>query len=273
MSAPPLQDQVIVIVGGTGGLGASATQACLDAGARVVAVGRDPVRVGRLTSQMPDRLIGISGDARDPETAKQAVRCATESFGRLDGLYHIAGGSGRSFGDGPLHQVSAEAWRQTLTLNLDSATWSLHAALNYWMQSGVPGSALLMSSVLARYPAPAYFATHAYAAAKAALEGLVRTCAAYYAPYHIRVNAVAPALVETPMSERACHDPAILDYVRHRQALDGGRVGRPADLDAAVVYFLSPQSQFVTGQVLAVDGGWSVRDAMPPQPAPSPKSS
>ena len=273
MSAPPLQDRVVVIIGGTGGLGASATQACLEAGARVVAVGRDPGRIDELTRQASGRLVGLCGDARDPETAKRAVRCAADSFGRLDGLYHVAGGSGRSFGDGPLHQVSAEAWRQTLMLNLDSATWSLHAALTYWMQQSTGGSALLMSSVLARYPAPTYFATHAYAAAKAALEGLVRTCAAYYAPYHIRVNAVAPALVETPMSKRACHDPAIVDYVHRRQALDGGRVGRPSDLDAAIIYFLSPQSKFVTGQVLAVDGGWSVRDAMPPGPTHSPKSS
>ena len=70
----------------------------------------------------------------------------------------------------------------------------------------------------------------------------------------------APALVETPMSRRAAGDEAILDFIRTKQPLDGGRIGRPEDLDAAVVYFQSDASRFCTGQVLSVDGGWSVTE-------------
>ncbi len=262
-----LQGQTILIVGGTGGLGASATAACLAAGAHVVAVGRNQQRAKQLTRQHDTGSLDIViGDAGDPTTATRAVERAVSVFGRLDGLYHVAGGSGRSFGDGPLHQMPPAAWKRTLELNLDSATWSLQAALSHWMQHQQGGSALLMSSALARHPAPNFFATHAYAAAKAAIEGLVRTTAAYYAPYNIRINALAPALVETPMSTRACQDATIRDYVHLRQPLDGGRVGTTDDLDDAVVYFLSPQSRFVTGQVLAIDGGWSVCDALPPAP-------
>jgi NAD(P)-dependent dehydrogenase (short-subunit alcohol dehydrogenase family) len=77
----------------------------------------------------------------------------------------------------------------------------------------------------------------------------------------IRFNAIAPALVDTPGARRAVQDPRIAAYVEARQPLDGGRVGRPEDIDGAVVYLLSDESRFVTGQVLAVDGGWSVSDA------------
>ncbi len=265
MTAEPLRDRTIVIIGGTGGLGASATAACLEAGANVVAVGRDGVRADQLRDRLKGPLHVTVGDAADPGTSRRAVEVAIGEFGRLDGLYHVAGGSGRSFGDGPLHTIPPNAWRATLAINLESAVWSLQAALSWWLKQQTGGTLLLMSSALARHPAPHFFATHAYAAAKSAVEGLVRSTASYYAQHQIRINAVAPGLVETPMSTRACGNSEIAAYTQARQPLDGGRVGLPADLDAAAVFFLSDQSRFVTGQILAVDGGWSVSDASPPQ--------
>jgi NAD(P)-dependent dehydrogenase (short-subunit alcohol dehydrogenase family) len=114
--------------------------------------------------------------------------------------------------------------------------------------------------VLGFSPSPAHFATHGYAATKAAVIGFTKSIASYYAKDGIRANVVAPALVETPMSERAAANEEIMSFVRSKQPLDGGRIGTPEDLDAAVVYLLSDESRFVTGQVLAVDGGWSVTE-------------
>jgi NAD(P)-dependent dehydrogenase (short-subunit alcohol dehydrogenase family) len=133
-----------------------------------------------------------------------------------------------------------------------------------------------MSSVLGFSPSPHYFATHGYAAAKAAIIGLTKSAAAYYAPANIRFNVLAPALVATPMSQRAQDDQQVLEFITTKQPLDGGRIGQPRDLDAAAVYFMSEGSRFVTGQVLAVDGGWSISDgqiAIPQQaraPGPEP---
>ena len=117
-----------------------------------------------------------------------------------------------------------------------------------------------MTSVLADSPAPRQFATHAYAAAKAGIVGLTKSAAAHYASQNIRVNAVAPALVATPMSGRAQANDEIMSFIKHKQPLDGGRIGVPEDLDGAALFLMSDAAKFVTGQVLAVDGGWSVSE-------------
>ncbi|MEX2186095.1 MAG: SDR family oxidoreductase [Pirellulales bacterium] len=260
MIAAPLDAKVIVVVGGTTGLGLSGAAACIEAGGRVIVVGRNADHAAAAVERLGENARSVIGDATDSDTARRAVRLAVEAFGRLDGLYHVAGGSGRKRGDGPLDAITDDGWDFTLRLNLSSLFYSNRAAVEQFLAQKSPGAILNMGSVLGFSPAPKHFATHAYAAAKAAVEGLSRSAAAYYAPRDIRINVVTPALVETPMSRRAVADEAVMRYVASKQRLDGGRVGQPSDLDAAVVYFLSDQSRFVTGQTLAIDGGWSVTE-------------
>lgn len=255
---PALEGKVVVIIGGTTGLGLSAAKAILHAGGRVVALGRADEHVATAASALGAGSVVIGADANDPSAAPEAIARAAGEFGACHALYHVAGGSGRSFGDGPLHEITDEGWRHTVDLNLTSLFLSNRAAARHFTAQGTGGAVLNMSSVLAFAPAPAFFATHAYAAAKAAVIGLTTSAAAYYATENIRFNAIAPGLVETPMSRRATGNEEIRRFVRARQPLDGGRVGRVEDLDAAVVYLLSDAAQFVTGQVLAIDGGWSV---------------
>ena len=264
MNGQRLKDKVIVIIGGTSGLGLSAAAACVAQGASVVVVGRNPDKCELAQTQLGDRSLAMAGDAGEPDTATLAIRTAVDAFGNFHGLYHVAGGSGRSQGDGPLHEITDDGWRYTLNLNLDSLLYSNRAATRQLLELQHGGSILNMSSVLAYSPSPRYFATHAYAATKAAAVGLTKASAAYYAKQNIRFNAVAPALVDTPLASRAMSNHDILDYVATKQPLDGGRVGVPEDLDAAVVFLLSDESRFVTGQVLAVDGGWSVSEGQHP---------
>jgi NAD(P)-dependent dehydrogenase (short-subunit alcohol dehydrogenase family) len=223
-----------------------------------VLCGRDDAAAEAARAEFGPDVPVLRGDASSPELAERAVAMAVERHGRLDGLYHVAGGSGRRLGDGPLHEITDAGWSGTLALNLSAVFYSNRAAVRQFLAQGGGGSILNVGSVLAQAPSPRHFATHAYAAAKAALLGHTRSCAAYYAPQRIRFNVLAPGLVETPMAQRAAADPALQPYIRAKQPLDGGRTGRPEDLDAAVVYFLSAGSAFVTGQVLAIDGGWSV---------------
>ncbi len=255
-----LQDKAIVIVGGTTGLGLSAAHACARAGARVVVVGRHPDSAAAAEQALGDRGAAMTGDATHPTTAAAAIDLAIQRFGGFDGLYHVAGGSGRSRGDGPLHELTDDGIDFTLDLNLKSLILSNRAAVRSFLQRGGPGVVLNMGSVLGFSPSKRYFATHAYAATKSAVVGFTRACAGYYADRDIRFNVVAPGLVETPMARRAAGDEEILRFVHTKQPLDGGRIGRADDLDAAVVYLLSDAARFVTGQVLAIDGGWSVSE-------------
>jgi NAD(P)-dependent dehydrogenase (short-subunit alcohol dehydrogenase family) len=178
----------------------------------------------------------------------------------VDGLYHVAGGSGRRFGDGPLHELTDEGWMKTMHWNLDSVMYSNKAAISYFLKEQKGGVILNMSSVLAFSPSPKYFATHAYAAAKAAVIGFSRSIASYYVSQNIRVNVIAPGLVETPMSQRAFNDEEIMRFIRTKQPLRGGAAPAAADLADTAVYLLSDRSSLVTGQVIAVDGGWSVSE-------------
>ncbi len=249
----------IVIIGGTSGLGLSAARAFVAVGAHVTAVGLDPESVAEASNQLGSSARVIGADARKPDTAAAAIAACVSAFGTFDGLYHVAGGSGRRFGDGPLHEISEQGWETTLQLNLTSVFLSNRAAVNQFLLQKTGGSILNISSVLAWSPEPKHFATHAYAAAKAAVIGFSKSCAAFYAPQSIRFNVLAPGLVATPMSKRAQQDPAITEFIYSKQPLDGGRIGRAGDLDAAAVFFMSDASRFTTGQVLAVDGGWTVR--------------
>jgi NAD(P)-dependent dehydrogenase (short-subunit alcohol dehydrogenase family) len=255
-----LSGKVILVIGGSSGLGLSAAKAFVAAGARVTIVGRSREKLDSALAFLGESAAGFCGDASLPETADRALEITLSEFGSVTGVYHVAGGSGRRFGDGPLHEVTNEGINQTLDLNLKSVIYSSRAALKHFLSRNQAGTILNMASVLGYSPAPRYFATHIYAAAKAAIIGFTKSAAAYYAPHNIRLNVIAPALVETPMAQRAVQNPEILHYIRTKQPLDGGRVGVPQDLDSAAVWFMSDASRFVTGQVLAVDGGWGVSE-------------
>lgn len=255
-----LAGKTIVIIGGTTGLGLSAAKAIIAAGARVVVVGKDPETTTTAELILGQKALAFTGDATDPTTAERAIGEAVAAFGGMHGLYHVAGGSGRRLGDGPLHELTDDGWRATLEMNLSTVMLSNRAAVRHFMKEGKGGTILNMGSVLSWSPSPKHFASHAYAAAKAGIVGFSKSAAAYYAQHSIRINVLAPALVETPMSRRAVENTEIMAFIHAKQPLDGGRVGTPEDLDAAVVWFLGDASRFCTGQVLAIDGGWTVSE-------------
>lgn len=255
-----LANKVLVVIGGTSGLGLSAARAFVAEGARVVVAGRDATKVAATEEELGAAACGVVGDATQAGLAEAAINTAVQKLGGFHGLYHVAGGSGRKQGDGPLHELTDDGWQFTLNENLTALFLSNRAAVRQFLQQQSGGSVLNMGSVLGWSPSPAHFATHAYATAKAAILGLTTAAAAHYAPQNIRFNVLAPALVATPMSHRAQSDAAVLDFIRTKQPLDGGRIGRPEDCDGAAVFLLSDEAKFVTGQVLAVDGGWCVSE-------------
>jgi NAD(P)-dependent dehydrogenase (short-subunit alcohol dehydrogenase family) len=271
-----LADRVCLVTGSTGIAAASAERFAAE-GARIFVNSRDDDHCRVLV----DRIVAAGGraayrpaDLADEVQVGEAVEACVAAFGRIDGLFSVAGGSGRRFGDGPIHEVTGHAWDATLALNVRTQALVCGAVVRRMRDqapndSGTRGSILLMSSVTATDPVPEFFGTHAYAAAKGATTALMTAMAATYLADRIRVNAVAPSLTRTPMAERAAGDEQILGFARRKQPLAGEMLD-PAEVAHAAVYFLSDESRTVTGQLLKIDGGWSVASVSPdPEGAPA----
>ncbi len=249
-----------IIMGGTTGMGLSSALALQKEGARIIAIGRNKESCAKAQEQLGSNCLVLSGDATNPETIEKAITKAHQEFGTITGLFHVAGGSGRRFGDGPLDKLTLEGWNKTFELNLTSMMLSNKAMVTYFLEHKKSGVILNMGSVLGYSPSPKYFVTHAYAATKSAIIGFSKSIASYYATDNIRVNVIAPSLFATPMAKRAVENDEIQNFLKTKQPLDGGRSGHPDDLNDAVLMFLSPSSKFTTGQVLAVDGGWTISE-------------
>jgi NAD(P)-dependent dehydrogenase (short-subunit alcohol dehydrogenase family) len=181
-----------------------------------------------------------------------------ERLGGLDVLYHVAGISGRRHGDGPLHACTDGGWQATIDTNLRSVFLTNRAAVRHFMQHG-SGVILNMASVLAFAPSPRYFDTVAYAATKGGIIAMSRQAAARYAADRIRINVIAPSLIDTPMAARAVADDAIRRFLRTKQPLAQGP-GQPEDCADAAVFLCSDEARFITGTVLTVDGGWCISE-------------
>ncbi len=254
------KDTTYIIMGGTTGMGLAAAVVLKSEGANVVVVGRNEESCTKAAETLGDGSICLSGDATDPKTIQMSIERAHGAFGEITGLFHVAGGSGRKWGDGPLDKITLEGWNRTMELNLTSLMLSNRAMVNYFLEHKISGVILNMGSVLGFSPSPKYFTTHAYAAAKSAVIGFSKSIASYYAENDIRINVIAPSLFLTPMAKRASEDEEILSFLKTKQPMDGGRPGLAEDINNAVLMFLHPGSKFITGQVLAVDGGWTLSE-------------
>ncbi len=188
----------------------------------------------------------VVADATDAAATEAAVAALTErAGGKLDGYAHCVG----SIMLKSAHLLSLEDWRRTLDLNLNSAFYGLKAAVSR-MQAQGAGAIVMVSSVAADAGLPSH---EAIGAAKAGVEGLVRSAAASYASRNVRVNAVAPGLVDTPLAAPLLASPAARAFSEKMHPL--GRIGGADQIAAAMQYLLSADADWVTGQVWAVDGG------------------
>ena len=253
-----------VLVTGTTGIAAAAARALRAEGANVFVTSRTSAHVQGLLHELGDSGFGMAADLTQEAAVDTVVYACVARFGRLDGVYNVVGISGRRFGDGPLHEMTLEGWQTVLANNVTSQFLVCRAAVRQMLAqepaaNGLRGVILNMSSVMARHPSSEFFATHGYAASKGAIEAFSRSLAAYYAPHGIRVNAIAPGLVATPMSARAQSDERITDFVARKQPLVGGAL-TPDDLTGTALYLLSDDSRAVTGQVIDVDAGWAGTD-------------
>jgi NAD(P)-dependent dehydrogenase (short-subunit alcohol dehydrogenase family) len=258
---PRLAGKRCVIVGGTAGLGLAAASRFLEEGARLVIAGRsaDKGTAAVAALSRPGDVKYVPCDAARATEVARLFEDAAAFLGGLDVLYHVAGISGRRHGDGPLHECSEEGWQATIDANLKSTFLTNRAAVRGWLNQGNGGAILNMASVLGFAPSPRFFDTIAYTATKGGIIAMSRLAAARYAPQGIRVNVIAPGLIDTPMAARAVGDPEIQRYLMTKQPLARGP-GLPHDCSDTAVFLCSDEARLITGAVLPVDGGWSVSE-------------
>src|SRR6476469_6504053 len=240
---PVLEGKAALVTGAAGGIGGAVARAFADARTRVFCVDR---------VERDD--VDFIGDLSRADGAERAVATAEERLGRLDIVFNGAGISGRELGDGPVDVCTEEAWNAVLDANLQSVFLCSKYAIPALRRSG-GGAIVNLSSVLGLVGSD-LFPTHAYAASKGAIVALTRAMAVAYAADGIRVNAICPGLIDTPMSERARGDAETMARLRELQPLTG-EPGRPEDVAGAAVYLAS--APFVTGAILTVDSGWTAR--------------
>ncbi len=240
----PAPGAVYVVLGATGGIGTALAHRLAAGGARLVVAARDPDKLEELAGAI-DATPHVL-DATRFEEVERGVQQAVERYGRVDGVANCVG----SVLLKPAHLTSEEEWQQTLDLNLGSAFAVVRAGARAMMKSG--GSLVLISSAAARVGLVNH---EAIAAAKAGVEGLVRAAAASYARYGVRVNAVAPGLVRTPLTEMITTNEAAERASIAMHAI--GRLGLPRDIASVAAWLLNPRNDWVTGQILGIDGGLS----------------
>lgn len=259
MDSQRLAAKNILVTGAAGGIGRASAVRLAAEGAQVALLDRNADGL-RETAGLIQADGGICAeytlDLTDENSVRAAAAAAADLWGRLHGLFNVAGGSGRRFGDGPVDSATLEGWHSTMNLNLTSMFLVCKYATPYLLEAR--GSIVNLGSVLGLVGGDEDFATHAYAASKAGVIGLSRAMASYYAPRGLRVNVIAAGLIATPMSQRAQTDEHILSRLPQLQPLTGA-MGTPDDIAATAAFLLSDDARFITGAVLAVDGGWTVR--------------
>lgn len=238
-----------VIVGATGGIGSELCRRLAKSGTNLLLAARDSNRLNALSEELKSvpgcgRVEIQPLDATDSNPINELFAGAVEKFGSIQGAVNLVG----SILLKPAHLTTDDEFEEILSLNLRSAFYVLRAASRMMLSTG--GSIVLASSVATKIGLTNH---EAIAAAKGGINGLVLSAAATYANRNIRVNAVAPGLVRTPLTEKLTSSEASLKASTVMHPL--GRIGEPDDVASAIAWLLDPKTTWVTGQILGIDGG------------------
>lgn len=249
-----LDGKVAIVTGGGSGIGRASAHLFAREGARLVVVDIDGARATAVAEEIVaagGQAMATTADVSQPEHAEAMVRAAVDAYGRLDVLFNNAGIDGEP---GLLADSSIENWRRVLAVNLTGVYLGMKFGIAAMLRTG-GGSVINTASVagLVGFPAVA-----AYCASKGGVIQLTKSAALDYARQGIRVNAICPGVIETPMVQKVAETaPAMIEMVKEQTP--AGRMGAPEEVASMAAFLASDDSAFCTGAVFIIDGGWVAR--------------
>ena len=248
-----LKDKIAIVTGASSGIGRATAKLFAAEGAKLVVGARRQSELDTLVAEIKaagGEAVALAGDVKSEDYAKQLVALAVETFGGLDIAFNNAGTIGEA---GPSTGVSEAGWNDALATNLTSAFLGAKHQIAEMQKHG--RGSVIFTSTFVGYTF-AFPGVAAYAASKAGLIGLTQALAAEFGPQNIRVNAVLPGAVDTPMYRDMNNTPEAQSTVANLHALK--RVATPEELARSVLYLASDDASCVSGTAMLVDGGVSI---------------
>jgi NAD(P)-dependent dehydrogenase (short-subunit alcohol dehydrogenase family) len=239
-----LKGRVALVTGAASGIGRAMTDRLLAEGASVAAVD-----VAEYPAEPGSAVLGVRADVTDRQAMDAAVAHACEHFGALDIVCNVAGITGPVL---PTAEYPPDSWDKVLAVNLTAAFNIIRAALPALIASG-SGSIVNIASAQGLVAVPGM---PAYAASKGGLIALTRVIAVEYAPAGVRANAIAPGIVDTPMTQAFAEAVPPEAMAQMANQIPMRRLGLPTDITGLAVYLASDESSYLTGAVIPVDGGY-----------------
>lgn len=247
-----IQGQTAIVTGASSGLGVTFAETLAELGVNLVIAARRYEKLVQVADEIRNRfnveVVPIKADVSQEDQVTKMVETAMEKFGSLEILVNNAGVASLS----PSIEISLEEWKRVIDINLTGVFLCARTAAREMIKRKY-GKIINVASI---YGAVGdVFPTAPYYASKGAVINLTRALAIEWAPYKINVNAIAPGFFPSEMTQPVFQDEKTLKYILSRTPL--GRIGEPLDLKAALTYLASPASNYVTGQTIFVDGGWT----------------
>lgn len=242
-----LHDKTVLVTGATSGIGQRAALVLAAVGANIAVAGRRQDRLDELTTLIPGATAHVT-DLTDLDQAAGLVDAVVQQHGSIDVVVNCAGATNLA----PATKERIDDWNRVLDINLTAPFLIARAAADHMINAATPGSIVDITSVIAQRSAK-LLPQASYAASKAGLDGLTRELAVQLGPHQIRVNAIAPGIIDTEMTAPLTNNAATADTIAAKTAL--GRIGNVTDLDHALLLLATNAGSFITGTTITIDGG------------------